>query len=135
MLTSLGAEHIILAAVTADSDLVINSVIGVEQGYDVWPMVTASPYFEQGDFQVALQNLEVVGIPAKTVLNLSKSLLHSDPSKLSDVNQVYSTYIAGSSLINTGGNNTAAGNSTTVPDNSTTPADNTTAPTGGRRFL
>jgi len=53
-LNASGKSNVILAALTADSDLVNNAISAQDQGYNVWPVIDCSPYYEEGDFLVAL---------------------------------------------------------------------------------
>eukprot|EP00347_Sterkiella_histriomuscorum_P020853 403336217 len=130
-LTATGKSALIIAALTADTDLVFNSIAAFDQGMNVWPIVDASPIYDINDFNVALQNLQVAGIQARTWLGLSKALLNSQPDNLSAVNQVWSNYLVGSS-INTGTAPPPSGGESVPPaDNST--SNSTDGGSGGRR--
>ena len=88
-----GRRNVIIAALSADAELIHNSLLAKEHGYNVWPIIDASPYYENGAYLAALQNLGVAGIQAKTWLGLSRYLLNSQSDKESEVNDLYVNYI------------------------------------------
>lgn len=62
LLNSTGKSQVILAALTADSQLVANSYLAQDLGFEIWPVVDCSPTYDEIDLLIALQNLQLSNI-------------------------------------------------------------------------
>ena len=54
IISSAGRQYIIIAALTIDAELVQNAIAAKNQGYFVCAVLDGSPYYEPGDFMIAL---------------------------------------------------------------------------------